>query len=86
MSDAAAAPDRRRSPRHLPLSKVAVNPAHPTPPDTAARSLSHWSEDGRTEMEAFYALAHLDYEILAGALDWTTLLGSARRGPDEPLT
>lgn len=26
-------------------------------------------------MEAFYALAHLDYEVLAGALDWGALLG-----------
>jgi SAM-dependent methyltransferase len=33
--------------------------------DTAARSLAHWSEDGRREMEAFYALARRDYERLA---------------------
>ena len=39
-------------------------------PDTAARSLAHWSEAGRDEMEAFYALARLDYELLARALDW----------------
>jgi SAM-dependent methyltransferase len=33
--------------------------------DTAARSLAHWSEDGRSEMDAFYALARRDYERLA---------------------
>ena len=33
--------------------------------DTAARSLAHWSEDGRAEMDAFYALARRDYERLA---------------------
>ena len=40
------------------------------PPDTAARSLEHWSEAGRREMEAFYALAVEDYRQLAGARDW----------------
>ena len=38
--------------------------------DTAARSLAHWSEAGRAEMDAFYALARLDYERLATAVDW----------------
>jgi SAM-dependent methyltransferase len=33
--------------------------------DTAARSLAHWSEEGRSEMDAFYALARRDYERLA---------------------
>ncbi len=42
--------------------------------DTAVRSLAHWSEDGRREMEAFYALARLDYEMLAGVMDWPALL------------
>jgi SAM-dependent methyltransferase len=38
--------------------------------DTAARSLAHWSEAGRGEMDAFYALARRDYERLArGAID-----------------
>jgi len=47
----------------------------PRPPaDTAARSLQHWSEQGRTEMEAFYALAVEDYRQLAGAADWAALL------------
>lgn len=46
--------------------------------DTAARSLAHWSEAGRAEMEAFYALARLDYERLAGVLDWPALLAGRR--------
>jgi SAM-dependent methyltransferase len=33
--------------------------------DTAARSLAHWSEASRAEMDAFYALARRDYERLA---------------------
>lgn len=42
--------------------------------DTAARSLEHWSEAGRAEMEAFYALAVEDYRQLALAADWPALL------------
>jgi SAM-dependent methyltransferase len=43
--------------------------------DTAARSLAHWSENGRAEMDAFYALARRDYERLArGVLDHPTWL------------
>ncbi|OZC95444.1 hypothetical protein CH275_27095 [Rhodococcus sp. 06-235-1A] len=42
--------------------------------DTAERSLEHWSEAGRTGMEAFYALATEDYHQLALAADWPTLL------------
>lgn len=41
-----------------------------TSPDTARRSLDHWSEAGRAEMEAFYALATEDYRQLATARDW----------------
>ena len=41
-----------------------------SPPDTAQRSLDHWSEAGRAEMQAFYALATEDYRRLAGARDW----------------
>lgn len=41
-----------------------------TRPDTAQRSLDHWSEAGRTEMQAFYALATEDYRQLAAARDW----------------
>lgn len=42
--------------------------------DTAARSLAHWSEDGRRTMDAFYRLARLDYRLLAEALDYPELL------------
>lgn len=41
-----------------------------TPPDTARRSLDHWSEAGRAEMESFYALATEDYRQLAASRDW----------------
>ncbi|MHA6784900.1 class I SAM-dependent methyltransferase [Pseudonocardia saturnea] len=40
------------------------------PVDTAQRSLDHWSEAGRAEMLAFYALATEDYRQLAAARDW----------------
>lgn len=46
----------------------------PSDTDTAARSLEHWSEQGRAEMEAFYALAGEDYRQLALAADWPQLL------------
>ncbi|MTD44286.1 methyltransferase domain-containing protein [Conexibacter sp. W3-3-2] len=46
--------------------------------DTAARSLAHWSEAGRSEMEAFYAFASLDYELLARALPWDATLTAVR--------
>jgi SAM-dependent methyltransferase len=39
-------------------------------PDTAHRSLEHWSEAGRRGMEDFYALAIEDYRQLAAARDW----------------
>lgn len=55
-------------------------------PDTAARSLAHWSEAGRREMEAFYALAGLDYELLARALDWNALLRRLREARGGELT
>lgn len=38
--------------------------------DTFVRSCEHWSEASRTEMEAFYALASVDYKYLAESLDW----------------
>lgn len=47
--------------------------------DTAAQSLAHWSEAGRAEMEAFYALAVEDYRQLALAADWPTLLTEVAR-------
>jgi SAM-dependent methyltransferase len=56
-------------------------------PDTAARSLASWSEEGRDQMQAFYAFAKLDYELLAGVADWGAALGRVRadRGDAEPL-
>jgi len=42
--------------------------------DTAQRSLEHWSEAGRTGMEAFYALATEDYRQLVLAADWPAVL------------
>ncbi|MGH3548589.1 MAG: class I SAM-dependent methyltransferase [Pseudonocardiaceae bacterium] len=48
----------------------------PDAPDTAQRSLEHWSEAGRTEMQAFYTLATEDYRVLATARDWATDLRS----------
>jgi SAM-dependent methyltransferase len=43
--------------------------------DTAQRSLEHWSEQGLSEMEAFYVLATEDYRQLALAVDWAAILG-----------
>jgi SAM-dependent methyltransferase len=51
-----------------------------TGPDTAARSLEHWSEAGRAEMEAFYALATEDYRQLAAATDWSAALRAVATG------
>jgi SAM-dependent methyltransferase len=51
--------------------------------DIAARSLAHWSEEGRAEMDAFYALARRDYERLArGFVDhpvWLRRVADGRR-------
>jgi len=47
--------------------------------DTAERSLAHWSEAGRAEMEAFYALATEDYRQLALAAAWPVLLTAVAR-------
>lgn len=60
-------------------SQVTTEPA-----DTAQRSLEHWSEAGRAEMEAFYALAIEDYHQLVLAADWPDVLGS-RATPDWRL-
>ncbi len=46
--------------------------------DTADRSLAHWSEQGRTEMDAFYRVARQDYRLLALELDWAELLAGRR--------
>ena len=42
--------------------------------DTLERSLAHWSEAGRAEMDAFYRVATLDYRELARAWDWDAFL------------
>ncbi|MDJ0847072.1 MAG: class I SAM-dependent methyltransferase [Myxococcota bacterium] len=42
--------------------------------DTRERSLAHWSESGRAEMDAFYRVATLDYRELARAWDWDSFL------------
>ena len=47
--------------------------------DTAQRSLEHWSERSRSEMEAFYTLATEDYRQLALAVDWPRILGEHAR-------
>lgn len=51
--------------------------------DTPARSLAHWSEESRAEMDAFYALARRDYERLArGFVDhsaWLRRVADGRR-------
>lgn len=79
-----------RYPHAAPARRVPsrVVPAPPAPAeDTAARSLAHWSEAGRAEMEAFYALAWLDYRLLAEALDTRGLFARlrARRPAAAPL-
>jgi SAM-dependent methyltransferase len=54
--------------------------------DTADRSLAHWSEEGRREMEAFYALAQLDYRLLTEAVDWSGLLDQRGSEAARPLS
>jgi hypothetical protein len=49
------------------------------PCDTAQRSLEHWSEAGRAEMQAFYALATEGYRRLA-ARDWAADLRARATG------
>ncbi len=51
-----------------------------TSPGTAQRSLEHWSEAGRAEMQAFYALATEDYRRLAAARDWAADLRTRASG------
>lgn len=54
--------------------------------DTFERSCEHWSEAGRAEMEAFYALASVDYRHLAEALDWKAWLQAwQEEAGDRPL-
>ena len=46
---------------------------------TFERSCDHWSEAGRQEMEDFYALASVDYQHLAEAIDWKTWLETRQK-------
>jgi SAM-dependent methyltransferase len=48
-------------------------------PDTFDRSMAHWSEAGRAEMDAFYRVASRDYRELALAHDWNRWLGDTDR-------
>ena len=51
------------------------------PVTTEQRSLAHWAEDGRSGMEAFYALAVEDYRRMVAAHDWAAdLRGHAVEG------
>ncbi|MEM9188688.1 MAG: class I SAM-dependent methyltransferase [Myxococcota bacterium] len=45
--------------------------------DTSERSLAHWSEAQRKEMDAFYAVATQDYRELAQAWPWAEQFESA---------
>jgi SAM-dependent methyltransferase len=56
--------------------------------DTAERSLALWSETGRDQMQAFYAFAKLDYELLAAVANWGAALGAVNmnRGGAQPMT
>ncbi|MCG8692717.1 MAG: class I SAM-dependent methyltransferase [Minwuiales bacterium] len=47
--------------------------------DTYDRSLTHWSEAGRREMESFYVLATEDYRQLALSFDWAAWLKTHER-------
>jgi SAM-dependent methyltransferase len=47
--------------------------------DTFKRSCDHWSEAGRLEMEGFYALAYVDYNHLAEAINWKLWLENRQK-------
>ena len=54
--------------------------------DLSAQSASHWSEERRAGMEAFYRLATDDYRHLALSKDWSALLTTAQnKAGDRPL-
>ncbi|MGF1466234.1 MAG: class I SAM-dependent methyltransferase [Sandaracinaceae bacterium] len=53
--------------------------------DTFDRSLVHWSEGGRAEMDLFYRVATLDYRELATAWDWAGWFQGRLAGCDAPL-
>ena len=47
--------------------------------NTFERSCDHWSDSGRKEMEGFYALASVDYQCLAEAIDWKRWLETQQK-------
>lgn len=58
----------------------------PTPQQTTfERSCAHWSAEGQLEMEAFYRLASVDYELLAKQVQWPELLTRLQSRFDSPL-
>lgn len=54
--------------------------------DTFERSLAHWSEAGREEMDHFYRVATLDYRELAEAWDWAGWVEARRASHPGPVT
>ncbi|MEM9839603.1 MAG: class I SAM-dependent methyltransferase [Pseudomonadota bacterium] len=54
--------------------------------DTFDRSCAHWSEEGRAEMERFYAIASVDYRHLAEARDWGSWLKAKQKAAGRPLS
>ena len=54
--------------------------------DTFDRSCAHWSEEGRTEMDRFYAIASVDYRYLAEARGWGDWLKAKQDGVRRPLS
>ncbi len=52
---------------------------------TASASLAHWSEAGRSGMDAFYHLATVDYFHLAQSQDWAAFFQALQAGRDTPL-
>lgn len=67
------------SPRDGTVRTTAGTGPEPAGPDTADRSLAHWSEAGRAGMEAFYELASEDYRHLVLAANWPALLREQQR-------
>lgn len=53
--------------------------------DTFDRSCAHWSEEGRAEMEQFYAIASVDYRHLAEARNWGAWLNAKQTAAGRSL-
>ncbi len=52
---------------------------------TFERSCRHWSEQGRQEMDSFYHLATLDYQLLATQIDWVQTFVSVKSEVGLPI-